>query len=160
MRHALIQNGRVRRVVIGSPHPASLPVEFPALAVTPDTHRITLNPVDQWEVHPTKVVATYTIEERDLEAEAAERERELMERRRGMSVSRFQARVMIRRAGLLEQVEAMVAHPDTNPFVADAWLEAREFKRLSPTLLQLAGALGLTDEQLDAMFEQAQQIEA
>lgn len=160
MRHAFVRNGTVRRVYLGDPHPASLPVEFPAPAAAPETHHIALNPIEQWEVHADKVVATYSVEARDLEAEAAERERALLEKRQGMLVSRFQARVMIRRAGLLDQVEAIVAHPDMDPFVTDAWLEARDFRRLSPTLLQLAAVLGLTDEQLDEMFEAAMEIEA
>ena len=40
-----------------------------------------------------------------------------------------------------------------------AWEYASEFRRLSPAILGMAGALGLTDEQLDSMFEQGSQIE-
>jgi len=77
-RYALIHNGVVRRVALTKPHPTALPVEFPTLDVTPDTHHITLNPADRWEVYDDKVVATYTIAERDFEAEAeAEKQRRI-----------------------------------------------------------------------------------
>lgn len=76
------------------------------------------------------------------------------------SVTRFQARAALSRAGLFTTVNtAMVAFP-----IGDerrlAWEDAQEFRRTSPTMLQMAAALGLSDAQLDALFTTAAGIEA
>lgn len=76
------------------------------------------------------------------------------------SVTRFQARAAIHLAGLLEQVEALMAHPDTPMLAKLAWQDAQEFKRTSPTVLAMAGALGLTEAQIDDLFTTASGIEA
>ena len=89
-RFALIVGGTVRRVSLTQPHPSALPVEFPELLVTPDTHSISLNPAYQWTVHPDKVVATYTIIERDFEAEAAEAEQQKQQAIAGLAAYRFE----------------------------------------------------------------------
>lgn len=89
-RYALVENGLVRRVSLTLPHPTALPVEFPALSVTTSTHHITLNPAKQWEIHPNKVVATYTVSKRDLEAEAAEAERQKQSDLAALSAYRYE----------------------------------------------------------------------
>ncbi len=76
------------------------------------------------------------------------------------SVTRFQARAALSRAGLFTTVNnAMIAFP-----VGDerrlAWEDAQEFRRTSPTMLQMAAALGLNDAALDALFTTAAGIEA
>ena len=53
-----------------------------------------------------------------------------------------------------------MADPATDPLIVDAWTDASEFRRTSPTIAELAGQLGLTDEDVDTMFEQAAEIEA
>lgn len=75
-------------------------------------------------------------------------------------VSRFQAKAALLQAGLLGDVEALIADPATDPLTKLAWQEAIEFRRQSPALLGVATALGWTDEQLDALFVSASQIEA
>lgn len=70
-------------------------------------------------------------------------------------VSPFQARVALMRAGLMAQVEAIMANPETDPETVAAWEYATEFRRDSPTLLALAGALGLSVEQVDELFRVA-----
>ncbi len=75
-------------------------------------------------------------------------------------VSRFQARAALHLAGLLDQVEALMADPQTDPLARLAWTDAQEFRRTSPTLLAMASALSLTDAQLDALFVTAAGIEA
>ena len=77
-----------------------------------------------------------------------------------MVVTPLQAKVAIREAGLREQVENIVANPETDPLIVDAWYEAREFRRMSPAIIALADRLGLTDEQTDALFEQAAGVTA
>lgn len=75
-------------------------------------------------------------------------------------VSRFQARAALHLAGLLPQVEALMADPQTDTLARLAWTDAQEFRRTSPTLLAMASALSLTDEQLDQLFVTAAGIEA
>lgn len=76
------------------------------------------------------------------------------------SVTRFQARAALSRAGLFTTV-----HTAMTAFAVDderrlAWEDAQEFRRTSPTMLQMAAALGLSDAQLDALFTTAASIEA
>lgn len=73
-------------------------------------------------------------------------------------VSRFQARSALYAAGKLDAVEAVVAA--TGGLAAIAWADASEFRRDSPTIAALAGAAGLTDTDLDALFQAAAQITA
>lgn len=75
-------------------------------------------------------------------------------------VSRFQARAALHLAGMLESVEAMMAAQDTPMLAKLAWQDAQEFKRTSPTITAMAGALGLTDAQVDALFTTAAGIDA
>ena len=75
-------------------------------------------------------------------------------------VSRFQARAALHLAGLLPQVEALMADPATPALARLAWTDAQEFRRTSPTVAAMAGALGLSDEQLDGLFTSAAGIEA
>ena len=75
-------------------------------------------------------------------------------------VSRFQARAALLQAGLLDDIEAYMADPATDPFVRLAWQDAQVFKRNSPTVLSLQPLLGLTDGQLDDLFRFAATIVA
>lgn len=81
---------------------------------------------------------------------------QLAAERATMRASRFQARAALHQAGLLAQVEAAVASAD--PIVQIAWADAAEWQRSSPTLAALAGAIGLTDTQVDDLFRAAMQI--
>ena len=79
-------------------------------------------------------------------------------KRRGMVVSKAQAHIALHNAGLYQQVVDMMNDPDTDPVAVIAWQTASEYSRLSPNLLAVKDGLGLTDEQLDDLFEQAAQI--
>lgn len=81
-------------------------------------------------------------------------------RRAGMVVSRFQAEAALHLAGVLDDVEAVIADPATDPLVKIAWNRVTEFRRLSPMIAGIAQVLGWTDEQLDQLFETAAGIEA
>lgn len=76
------------------------------------------------------------------------------------SVSRFQARAALHLAGLLKQVEAVIADPSTPVLAKLAWQDAQEFKRTSPTIAAMSAALGLTEQQLDDLFTTAAGIDA
>lgn len=75
-------------------------------------------------------------------------------------VTRFQARAALQLAGLLPQVEAMMANPATDMLAKLAWQDAQDFRRTSPTVLAMASALGLTEAQIDGLFSTAAGIEA
>ena len=75
-------------------------------------------------------------------------------------VSRFQARAALLQTGYLDDIEAYMADPATDPFVRIAWQDAQVFKRNSPTVLSLQPLLGLTDGQLDDLFRFAATIVA
>jgi len=74
------------------------------------------------------------------------------------SVTRFQARAVLLQMGLLAQVNAIVAQADE--LTQLAYAETINWERNSPMLKALAGALSLTDEQVDDMFRQAAEIKA
>jgi hypothetical protein len=76
-----------------------------------------------------------------------------------LEVDPIQAREAIRRAGLMPQVEALIADPQTPDLIRSAWEYALKFKRRSPTILAVAQALGWTAEQLDALFIEASGVE-
>lgn len=76
------------------------------------------------------------------------------------SVTRFQARAALHLAGLLPQVEALMGDPATDPLARIAWQDAQEFRRQSPTVLAMAQALGLSEQQIDQLFTTAASLEA
>lgn len=99
--------------------------------------------------YQTWQVRDFTKEEKAAQLEA---------KRRGMVVSKAQAHIALHNAGLYQQVVDMMNDPDTDPLAVIAWQTASEYSRLSPNLLAIKEGLGLTDEQLDDLFEQAAQI--
>jgi hypothetical protein len=68
------------------------------------------------------------------------------------SVTRFQALAALDAAGHLDAVEAIMADPATPKLQRLAYQNALNFERSSTTLQVLAGALGLTDADLDQLF--------
>ncbi|RXE48695.1 hypothetical protein [Chromohalobacter israelensis] len=75
-------------------------------------------------------------------------------------VSAFQARAALTQAGHMADVKAYMAEPDTDEFTILAWETATEFRRDSPTVNELAGVLGLSDNQVDDLFRFALTIHA
>lgn len=80
----------------------------------------------------------------------------LRKRREAMKVTRFQAKAALMQAGLLDDIEQAVSDSD-DPMVKLAWQEA-SFVRLSPLISAIAVAIGLSDEQLDELFETAARV--
>ena len=73
------------------------------------------------------------------------------------TIRAWQAKAVLALAGLLDAAESIIAalpEPDRT-VVLSAWSNNADFSRTSPTIAALGSALGLTDEQLDAMFTQA-----
>ena len=75
------------------------------------------------------------------------------------SVTRFQARAALAMAGLLDGVETAVA-ASPNLLARLAWADAQSFERQSPTIASLAAILGLSNEQIDELFQTAAEIVA
>lgn len=75
-----------------------------------------------------------------------------------VSVTRLQARAALWQAGLLEAAELAVSESDKLTQIA--WADAQEFRRDSPILQSIAQALGLTSDDLDALFVSASEIVA
>ncbi len=74
-------------------------------------------------------------------------------------VTRYQALAALHLNGLLARVKAMMADPATDPLTLLAFDSAQTFKRYSPMVLNMAQALGLSEEQVDDLFIAASQIE-
>jgi hypothetical protein len=74
------------------------------------------------------------------------------------AVSRFQALAALHNAGHLQNAEAIIT--GAGVVTQLAWNNAQEFKRNSPTVLAIGGALGMDNAALDALFIDAAQIEA
>lgn len=76
-------------------------------------------------------------------------------------VSMAQARIALRRAGLLEQVEAVMAaipDKDAREDALTAWEYSTVISRNGALVSQLAPLLGLKDEEIDSLFEAAREI--
>ena len=72
-------------------------------------------------------------------------------------VTAYQAKIQLSRAGLYDTVVTTVNTSD-NPELKIAWEVATSFERNSPFILALQPELGLTDAQVDDLFQQASQI--
>ena len=80
-------------------------------------------------------------------------------------VSRFQGREAMWQtphgdATLFEAAEAVINSPDTPATYRRAWADMQEFRRDSEMLAAIAGMLGLTAPQIDAVFILAASIQA
>ena len=85
-------------------------------------------------------------------------EQTLEEWRTAQVVSAFQAKAALYNIGKLELAQQVVEQ--AGGLIKLAWDEAIEFRRLSPSILQLAPTLSLTDTDLDDLFRDAAEIEA
>jgi hypothetical protein len=111
-----------------------------------------------WHYYPIPEPEPSPVEEALVEPTPLTPEQELLEWRRDMVVSRFQARAALHNIDKLTAAEAVVAQADM--LTKLAWADAIEFKRLSPSILILAPSLGLDQEALDDLFTAAKLIVA
>ena len=74
------------------------------------------------------------------------------------TVSAFQAKAALMNAGLFVQSENAAAA--VGGLTLLAWQEATEFQRQSPAIAALSAAIGLSDNQVDALFTAASKITA
>jgi hypothetical protein len=76
------------------------------------------------------------------------------------TVSAFQARAALKRAGYMVRVRGLMSQLDQDDETRMAWETAREFRRMSPAMLAMAAQMGLDDQALDSLFEAGSKIEA
>ena len=76
------------------------------------------------------------------------------------TVSKRQARRALLAAGLLAAVETVINElpPAQRAVVLIEWNDSQEVRRDNPVTLQLAAAIGLTEEQIDALFITAAEL--
>ena len=80
--------------------------------------------------------------------------------RSSASCTPFQGKAALFQAGLLDDVEALIANAATDTLTKLAWANAVEWKRNSPMITSLATALNMADTQVDDLFKAASQIVA
>jgi hypothetical protein len=108
----------------------------------------TLEPVDRVENHGTDdfpVWKSYPVDPQELRA--------------SMSASRFQLRRALQGRGRLNDADAALNVGEDQDTV-EAWLHGQQFNRLSPTVVSLGAALGLSDDDMDDVFAEAREIQA
>lgn len=84
---------------------------------------------------------------------------QLLQRRQRMICTNYQARVALVQFNIYSMVEAAMQDPQVDPLAKIAWEYAANFYRISPFVSAIGSSLGLTDEQLDDLFEQAMEID-
>lgn len=94
------------------------------------------------------------------DATPEEIEQRLQSKREHIAVSRFQAFAALDEFDLLDATESIISSEHFPTRCRLAWKNATEFRRLSPTVLQVAAELELSDEQLDELFAFAETVEA
>lgn len=68
----------------------------------------------------------------------------------------WRVRTVLRRRGLLGQVNALIAKlPEPQRILVEEQIESAQFERNHPIIEQFGAALGLTSEQLDDIFREA-----
>ena len=81
----------------------------------------------------------------------------LAERRAGMVCSRLQGRLVLG-PDVAARLDAIAADPAESWGLRETIANATEWHRTSLTMAALAWVLGITDEQMDALFEAAMQV--
>ena len=82
----------------------------------------------------------------------------LNNKRKEMVCSNYQARVVLYQVGMIDTIEQIMNSSGVDPLAKYAWEYATEFKRDSPFVLSIGSGIGLTDNQLDQLFEQARSV--
>lgn len=85
---------------------------------------------------------------------------DLLNWRSSASCTPFQGRMALMNAGLLVQVDAIIADPVTSQETKIAWEYAILWERMSPMIINIGAELGLTETQIDNLFIDAQSISA
>jgi len=79
-------------------------------------------------------------------------------RRQGMTVSNKQLRLALNDQGVYGDVEGAMAKSTNTTELEIHWNFSTHINRLDPWVVEVGTALGMNDDQLDALFEAAGQI--
>lgn len=88
-----------------------------------------------------------------------ERAARLQEKRQTITAPLFNAQAVLILRGEMPAVQAVLDRPDTNPLYKLAFNTMSSWRRLSPAILWMQQQMGWSDGYVDALFEQANQIE-
>jgi hypothetical protein len=125
--------------------------------------------MEAWTVQPMFVEYTEEVDTDGVktvkivtvaEQEAAYTESKLTKMRGGMVISMRQCRLALLGAGLLDSVDVAIAalpEPDKSAALV-AWEYSHSVERLSDFVVSMGPLLGLTDLEVDALFEQAVEL--
>jgi hypothetical protein len=125
--------------------------------------------VEAWTVQPMFVEYTEEVDTDGVktvkivtvaEQEASYTESKLTKMREGMTITMRQCRLALLGAGLLDNVDAAIAtlpEPDRSAATI-AWEYGASVERLSDFVVGMGPLLGLTDLEVDALFEQAVEL--
>jgi hypothetical protein len=102
----------------------------------------------QSEVQRLGLVGEYSTKEKLIDADP----------KADITVSTFQAKAALALVGRYDEVEAFI-HLETTDRITKLKWEYSNFKRTDPSVLQIAAALGMTDQELDDLFSLAETIE-
>ena len=87
---------------------------------------------------------------------AIEEQNKILESKVPFSISRLQGRLQLHKLGMLEAVQAIV---NQSPIEVQLyWNEAATWERQSPILNQMAPAIGMSQQQLDQFFIDAEKL--
>jgi hypothetical protein len=79
-------------------------------------------------------------------------ERALQQARESASLSRADFKLGLIEMGELDNVQALMDDPATDPRIKIMWEDSGRFERMHPDLLSLAQVMGYTEDQLDDIF--------
>lgn len=102
----------------------------------------------------------YNTPEQEAAAIAESEAKSIQTWREQSTCTPFQGKAALFQAGLLDDVEALIADAATDTLTKLAWANAVEWKRVSPMITSLAVSLEMTDAQVDDLFRAAAQISA
>jgi len=74
------------------------------------------------------------------------------QKRESASLSRADFKLGLLEMGELDNVQALMDDPATDPRIKIMWEDSGRFERMHPELLRLAEVMGYTEEQLDDIF--------
>jgi len=88
-----------------------------------------------------------------------QQEQQALEAWRGnATVTRIQFKTALDDFGYLEQIEALMADPETQKQTRLDWKDADDFRRSSPIIAQISESLGLSEEEVDRLFKHAETV--
>lgn len=79
--------------------------------------------------------------------------------REAMVLTRYQARAALHDAGLLDDVDTLMADANTSAEIKIMWEHKERIRRTHSATIQMATALGWTADQLDDLFRAGMQID-